>query len=302
MSTHRSVVLKAVAACALVVSACSEQSPTAPTRTAATVSPSAPSDALLPIGGILSLAAQLIATSGETPLVAQAWQAAERVQANGYNVDAIWADPIAGKGWVMYDDHLGLSAVNNINHYWITPFTWPSTTTDFTVVQHAIQSAVVEAVSGTRARTSVDDFGRSAEFGSLGGIQELVWNAAYKNDGPSNLTLAASRFVTLQGPIYTPGHTVKMVEVWVTLDRIANAAGEGEARARGTYLMSVDGKLSTHAFCFANTVDISFDFGNHVGVDAMHNAERSLGLPLDPFTQIVVVGDRVEQGTCTGTG
>jgi hypothetical protein len=262
------------------------------------VSPGAPSDALLPVGGILSLAAQLIATSGETPLIAQAWLEAVGVQPNGYNLDAMWADPISGKGWAMYDDNISLSSATN--HYWITAFTWPTTTTDYTVVQHALQSAIVDAVARTRARTSVDDFGRRATGPGLSGIESLVWDAAYKGANSSVVTVVANREVLSQAPIYTPGHAVKLIEMWATVDRTISPAGQGEQRVHGTYLMSVDGTRSTHAFCFANALDISFDFGVRAAIDLMHTAEKSLGLPLDPATQSINVGDTLELVTCSG--
>jgi hypothetical protein len=284
-----------LSACTLV--ACSEQTVIAPAAHSVTsvVAADHPDASLLSSAGILALAAQLIATSGETPMIAQAWQASEHVQPNGYNLDAIWADPVSGKGWAMYDNHGPNLATN---HFWITTFTWPVTTTDYTVVQQALQAAIVDAVNGTRTRTSVDDFGRRANATGLSGVEELVWNAAYNNDGPSNVTITAERTTESVSAGFTPGHTVKLIEMWVTLDKVMFAPGRFENRAHGTYLMSVDSKRSTHAFCFANTEDISFDFGAHAGIDLMHNAEKSLGLPLDPFTQTVVVGDTVELNKC----
>jgi hypothetical protein len=270
--------LTAGLAAALLVSACAEQ-PVAPKSSPATVVAPAggPDASLLPPKGILSVAVQLVASAGVTPFTAHGyWDS--RAQLGGWNIDALWANPIAGKGWVEVDDGTATEVASK--HYWLVAFAWPASATDPNVLGDAIHTAVSEAAQGSRQKIAIDDFGRKAATQSLTGIEALIADAGIFDDGKPNFVVRADDVINHDAAATLPGHTLKLVETWVTMDVGPVPNGNVQRFARGTYAVLLDGKLSAKPFFVTGPFAQSFDLGLFLGLQALRDAQVALGLPV----------------------
>jgi hypothetical protein len=287
MSIRRTKMLRAVTMCALTVTACSEQSPIAPTRSvtsSAMGTTSGPNDALLPLGSILSVAAQLIATSGTSAFVVDAMQSANTtVPFLGF-----WADPLAGKGWIQ-------TGALDAGHFYLVPFTWNSRDTSVAGLASVINHALAAAASGTGPRTNIDGFTRD-QIGqlitpklptSMTAIEALIDQAETTEFDMAIMSGTQQRVDVIAQPgslISDPalfGHSVRLSEFWFAVKRTSLTTASS---VKGSYAITIDGRASVHQFS-ATALNVGAQPGsasiyyNLLSDQIIADARKALGLP-----------------------
>lgn len=274
MSIRRSVVLEAAAVCAIVVTACSEQSPTAPPRAAATASATAPSGALLPAGGVVPIAAQLVASFGT-------WSFMTRGMSIGFtgdipfSIDGFWADPLLGKGWIQTN--------GSDSHFYLVPFAWNPRDTSVAHLGAAIHQALFAAGAGTGPKTNIDAFTHDQIAQTMTPVEALIDQAETTEFEWAVMLNTPQRIALYQQLGNDPAlstHAINLNAFWFYVKRTTFASASSVS---GTYEMSVDGKSSRHPFSLAST---GRDNGAFAGfyVDSLADqivahAREQLGLP-----------------------
>ena len=241
--------------CGCIAAACADHSPVSPNigdRSAVTTvgADGAASAARLPAGGLLGVAAQLIASAGTTPLIAQAVYDHQDYQTNQFGLTGLWANPITGHGWINAYIR---------GHNYLVSVSWPASTTESSVVTNAIHLALTEASEANQPLVNIDEYTSHASASwydanaPLTPLERLLVDAscdAFK----ANVIMTANHWLGVWQPAGS-GHSVKMLEAWL---RYTNG---DTAMVRGHYAMSVDGKVVTGEYSDQGRFLIAPDFG-----------------------------------------